>query len=51
MSAWTTDTIPAATMIPVEDVVAVVRMLLGLGRTTSIPRIILSRSGAGGYRA
>jgi 3-oxoacyl-[acyl-carrier protein] reductase len=51
MSAWTTDTIPAATMIPVEDVVVVVRMLLSLGRTTCIPRIILSRAGTGGYNA
>jgi NAD(P)-dependent dehydrogenase (short-subunit alcohol dehydrogenase family) len=51
MSAWTIDTVPAETMIPVSDVVAVVRMLLGLGRTTAIPRIVLSRSGTSGYGA
>jgi len=51
MSAWTTDTIPVATMIPVDDIVAIVRMLLSLGRTTCIPRIILSRAGTSGYHA
>lgn len=51
MSAWTTDTIPAATMIPVADVVAVVDMLIDLGRTTSIPRIVLTRSGTSGHVA
>lgn len=51
MSAWTTDTIPAETMIQVGDVVAVVRMLLELGTTASITKIVMSRSGTDGYRA
>ncbi|MGY0390645.1 SDR family NAD(P)-dependent oxidoreductase [Nocardioides sp. WG-D5] len=51
MSAWTTDTIPAETMIPVEDVVAVVRMLLGLRAVTSLTKIVLSRSGTSGFTA
>lgn len=51
MSAWTTDTIPAETMIPVEDVVAVVHMLLGLRAVTSLTKIVLSRSGTSGFTA
>ncbi|MER7002822.1 SDR family oxidoreductase [Dactylosporangium sp. NPDC000555] len=51
MSAWVTDTVPADTMIRVSDVVAVVNMLLGLSRNTSITRIVMSRSGASGYHA
>src|SRR5690606_12038575 len=51
MSAWTTDTVPAEQMLDVADVVAVVRMLLELGRSASVTRIVLSRSGTSGYRA
>jgi NAD(P)-dependent dehydrogenase (short-subunit alcohol dehydrogenase family) len=51
MSAWVTDTIPADTMIPVDDVVAVVRMLLGLSRRTSLTRVVLTRSGTAGFSA
>lgn len=51
MSAWTTDVIPASTMIPVEDVVRVVAMLLDLGSTTSITQMVLTRSGTLGYFA
>lgn len=51
MSAWKTDTIPAETMIPVEDIVTVVRALLDLGRRTSITGVVLSRSGANPYSA
>lgn len=51
MSAWTTDTIPADTMIPVEDIVTIVRALLDLGRRTSITELIVSRSGASPYSA
>jgi 3-oxoacyl-[acyl-carrier protein] reductase len=51
MSAWTTDTVPAETMIRVNDVVAVVDMLLGLGRNTSITKIVMTRSGASAYGA
>jgi 3-oxoacyl-[acyl-carrier protein] reductase len=45
MSAWVTNAIPVETMIPVDDVVAVVRMLLGLRATTSLTKVVLSRSG------
>lgn len=51
MSAWTTDAIPADMMIPVEDIVTVVRALLDLGRRTSITDLIVSRSGASPYSA
>ena len=51
MSAWITDTIPAETMIPVDDVVAVVRMVLELGATTSLTKLVLSRSGTSGFTA
>jgi 3-oxoacyl-[acyl-carrier protein] reductase len=51
MSAWVTDQIPANTMIPVDDVVAVVMMLLGLTAKTSIPTLVLRRSAASAYRA
>ena len=48
MSAWRTGTIPASSMIPVADVVAVVDMLLHLGRMTGIPRVVMTRSGTTG---
>lgn len=51
MAAWTTDTIPIDTMITVTDVVTVVRMLLELGHTTSITKIVMSRTGTNGYAA
>ncbi|MGE2716442.1 SDR family NAD(P)-dependent oxidoreductase [Mycolicibacterium litorale] len=51
MSAWTTDVIPADSMIRVADIVAVVRMLLELGPTASIPKIVIGRSGTNGYQA
>jgi len=51
MSAWITDSIPAQTMIPVSDVVAVVDMLLSLSARTSIARIALTRSGSRHYQA
>jgi 3-oxoacyl-[acyl-carrier protein] reductase len=51
MSAWATDVIPADTMIPVEDIVTVVRALLDLGRRTSITDLTVSRSGACPYSA
>ena len=51
MSAWVIDEIPADTMIPVSDVVAVVDMLVALGRTTAIPRIVMARSGTRGHSA
>ena len=51
MSAWTADIIPAETMIPVEDVVGVVLMLLEFGAVTSLPRVVLTRSGTSGFIA
>jgi NAD(P)-dependent dehydrogenase (short-subunit alcohol dehydrogenase family) len=51
MSAWIKETIPAHEMIRVADVVAVVDMLLNLGRNTSITRIVMSRSTGSGYEA
>jgi 3-oxoacyl-[acyl-carrier protein] reductase len=51
MSEWTTDVVPGETMIQVSDVVAVVRMLLDLGATASITKIVIGRSGTNGYQA
>lgn len=51
MAAWATGTVPANSMITVADTVAVVRMLLGLGSTTSITKIVMSRSGTAGFAA
>jgi NAD(P)-dependent dehydrogenase (short-subunit alcohol dehydrogenase family) len=51
MSAWVTDTIPADTMIRVDDVVSVVDMLLGLSRSASITKIVMTRSGSLSYGA
>lgn len=51
MSAWTADTIPTEKMIPVEDVVGVVRMLLELHAVTSLTKVVLSRSGTSGFTA
>lgn len=51
MSAWTTDTVPGDTMIGVPDIVSVARMLLELGPTASIAKIVIGRSGTSGYQA
>jgi 3-oxoacyl-[acyl-carrier protein] reductase len=51
MSAWTNETIPADVMIRVSDIVAVVDMLVALGRTATIPSMVVSRSGSNGYEA
>ena len=37
--------------IQIDDIVAVVDMLLGLSRTASITKIAMTRSGASGYGA
>ncbi|MET8352564.1 MFS transporter [Micromonospora sp. NPDC005206] len=50
MSARPTDLIPAETMIQVRDIVAVTRMLLDLGRTASISKIVIGRSGTNAAR-
>lgn len=49
LAAWAK--IPAETMIPVTDVVAVVAALLELGRTTMVPRVLMARADSGGHRA
>jgi 3-oxoacyl-[acyl-carrier protein] reductase len=51
MSAWITEQIPSDSMIPVADIVALVRTLLALGQHTSITNIVVSRSGASPYSA
>lgn len=51
MSDWVVDRVPAEEMIQVADIVAVVRMVLELGRTSAIPRIVVSRAGSSGYEA
>ncbi|KQW45006.1 short-chain dehydrogenase [Nocardioides sp. Root1257] len=51
MSAWVADKIAPASMIQVSDVVTVVTMLLELGATTSMTRLVMTRSGSDGYRA
>lgn len=51
MSAWVTDTIPADTMIPPEDVARVVGMILDLAPQTVVTRIVLSRAAADAYTA
>lgn len=51
MAAWTTDSIPPETMIPVQDIVAIVSALLDLSSRTSIAELVLARSGANPYGA
>lgn len=51
MADWVRDTITADSMIRVSDVAAVVTMLLSLSRSTSITKIVMSRSGTLGYGA
>ncbi len=51
MSAWASDRIPPESMIPVADVVEVVRMLLDLSAKTVIGRVVLSRAGTSGREA
>lgn len=49
MSDWLADRIAPDEMIAVDDVVAVVRMLLQLRRQTCIPQVVMTRSGTSGY--
>jgi NAD(P)-dependent dehydrogenase (short-subunit alcohol dehydrogenase family) len=51
MSAWATDRIPADSMIRVDDVVAVVDLLVNLGRNARIPTIVMTRRDSSGYEA
>jgi 3-oxoacyl-[acyl-carrier protein] reductase len=51
MSAWTTDTIPAAEMIRPGDVAELGLALSRLSRYATIPNIVLTRPGTQLWRA
>lgn len=51
MSEWVTERIPRDEMIPVQDVVTIVDMLLGLSRKSAIGRVIVERSANGSLSA
>jgi len=51
MSGWIKDRIPAETMIPVDDIVEIVDTLLRLSSRTVLPKLVLTRAGAGLYGA
>ncbi|MEU5841599.1 SDR family oxidoreductase [Rhodococcus sp. NPDC047139] len=51
MSDWIKDKIPAENMIEVNDVVEIVDALLKLSSRAVVPRLVLSRAGAGLYTA
>jgi len=51
MSAWTTDTIPADTMLPVSDIVKVVDLVLSVSRSAVLPHVLMNRAGASAYHA
>ncbi|WP_436694695.1 SDR family NAD(P)-dependent oxidoreductase [Geodermatophilus sp. CPCC 205506] len=51
MAAWVSDRVPVESMIPVDDVVRVVSMVLELTSNTVVSRIVLARSGTSGHHA
>jgi short-subunit dehydrogenase len=51
MSAWVSDKIPIETMIPASDIATLVRMIARLDKRTSIPRLVVSRSGTASHEA
>ncbi|MDI9914090.1 SDR family oxidoreductase [Rhodococcus sp. IEGM 1379] len=51
MSAWTQDRIPPDTMIKVDDIVELVDGLLRLSSRAVVPKVVMTRAGADGYRA
>lgn len=51
MSAWTTDTIPASSMLTVTDIVKVVELVLGVSANAVLPHIVINRIGGGAYQA
>jgi 3-oxoacyl-[acyl-carrier protein] reductase len=51
MSAWTADTVPPATMIPVSDIVKVAHLVLSISRNAVLPHIVINRSAGGAYHA
>ncbi|MFJ9775039.1 SDR family NAD(P)-dependent oxidoreductase [Kitasatospora sp. NPDC101157] len=51
MTSWIADRVPAASMIPVEDVVEVVDMVLRLSRNAGVAPIVMTRAGTSGFQA
>ncbi|MFV0461521.1 MAG: SDR family NAD(P)-dependent oxidoreductase [Actinomycetales bacterium] len=51
MTAWVSDTVPADSMIAVQDVVEVVDMVLRLSRNAGVAPIVMTRSGTSGLTA
>ncbi|GAA3541153.1 SDR family NAD(P)-dependent oxidoreductase [Nocardioides daeguensis] len=51
IAAWVSEVIEPGSMIPTSDIVDVVEMPLGLGSSSVIGRIVMSRSGTSGYCA
>jgi 3-oxoacyl-[acyl-carrier protein] reductase len=51
MSAWVTDQVPAACMIPVADIVGLTESLVALSARSVVPEIVVSRAGAPGFVA
>ena len=51
MSSWITDSIPVESMIPVEDIVALVRGLTMLSARSVVPKIVVNWAGATGFVA
>lgn len=51
MSAWAQGEIAPERMLPVDDVVSVVDMLVSLSPRTMISRVVMARSGTSGFRA
>jgi NAD(P)-dependent dehydrogenase (short-subunit alcohol dehydrogenase family) len=51
MSAWTTDTITAQSMIPASDVARLVGALVDMGRQSVVTKIVMSRAAADAYTA
>ena len=49
MSAWVSRTIPAGSMLTVEDVVKAVDLVLTLSRNAVLPHLVINRVAAGAY--
>ncbi len=51
MSSWAHDLVPAAEMIPAEDIATLVDTLVSLSRRTTVQRLVVSRTGASPFIA
>lgn len=51
MSSWVKDEIAPEQMLPVDDVVSVVDMLVSLSPRTMINRVVMARAGSNGFQA